>query len=165
MVDLSFEIQSGTLIAWRGKNLFSKIVQIFTRSSFSHVGIAVEFGGKFFVIDAKEGKGVQITPLFIRLPFYVLVPGEKCEVYEWNERTERLSLNRIGEKYSFIKCIKSYFKKKLKKNETWECAELATYILTSMGYKLSCCNTPQRLVDRMLSIGFFLVKVSGFALK
>lgn len=165
MMLISFEkdtssIESGTVIAWRGTSLYSKIVQIFTRSSFSHVGIAVEFGGKLFVIEAKEGKGVRLTPLFTRLPFYILIPGRNCVVHEWTEATERLALTKIGDKYSILKCIKAYLKKKLKINNKWECAEFVSYVLNSMGYKLTYSNTPQRLVDRMLSIGFTLIKIT-----
>lgn len=60
-------IETGDLLFFRGRLLHSRLIQFWTRSVYSHVGVAVwlESGPirRLFVVEALEGKGVRIYPL------------------------------------------------------------------------------------------------------
>lgn len=60
-------IETGDLLFFRGRLLHSRFIQIWTRSVYSHVGVAVwiEVGPirRLFVVEALEGKGVRLYPL------------------------------------------------------------------------------------------------------
>lgn len=60
-------IDTGDLLFFRGRLLHSHVIQVWTRSVYSHVGVAVwiEVGSirRLFVVEALEGKGVRLYPL------------------------------------------------------------------------------------------------------
>lgn len=60
-------IETGDLLFLRGRLLHSHLIQVWTRSVYSHVGVAVwiQVGSirRLFVVEALEGKGVRLYPL------------------------------------------------------------------------------------------------------
>lgn len=60
-------IQDGDFLLFRGDRCFSRVIQVWTRSVYSHVGVALwlEAGGvrRLCCIEALEGRGVQILPM------------------------------------------------------------------------------------------------------
>ena len=59
------DIQNGDVLAFGyvRYSLFSQLIRLWTRSSISHVGIAVRFYGRLCVIEALEGRGVRVFPV------------------------------------------------------------------------------------------------------
>jgi hypothetical protein len=151
-------IQSGDLLAWSGRTFFSRLIKIFTSSNITHVGIAWRVGMHLFVIESIEGKGVRLFPLSGRVPFFWLRPSNR--EHSWNPIVEETAFQKIGEKYSLMDCIRAFFKRRLKKDKYWQCAEFASYLLSLMGYETNGYNTPHILVQRMLEKNCVLVKVT-----
>lgn len=156
--DARLEIKSGDLLSWSGHSFFSKVIKIFTQSSMTHVGIAYKLGNRLFVIEAMEGKGVRLFPLSRRTPFFWIKPIIRDHL--WNDMVERTAVERIGDKYSFKECLRAVLNKKLKKDNYWQCAEFASYILSLMGYPTNGYTTPHILVQKMLDENCALIKVS-----
>lgn len=65
--DVRDQIQNGDVLLFRGSLLHSRIIQRWTRSVYSHVGLAlwIRTDGvkRLMVIEAMEGRGVQLFPL------------------------------------------------------------------------------------------------------
>lgn len=156
--DARIDIQSGDLLAWSGHSLFSRLIKLFTESSFTHVGIAYRTGNRLFVIEAMEGRGVRLFPLSRRLPFFWIRPT--IRKHEWNSIIEETAIKRIGERYSFTECARALFRKATKKDNKWQCAEFASYILSLIGYPTNGYNIPHTLVQKMLDERCVVVKVS-----
>jgi len=156
--DARLEIQSGDLLAWSGHSFFSKVIKIFTQSSVTHVGIAYRLGNRLFIIEAMEGKGIRLFPLSRRTPFLWIKPSNRDRI--WNHIVENAAIERIGDKYSFKECIRAVLNKKLKKDNYWQCAEFASYILSLIGYPTNGYTTPHTLVQKMLDEHCVLIKVS-----
>ena len=156
--DARVDIQSGDLLAWSGHSFFSRLIKLFTESSITHVGIAYKLGKRLFVLEAMEGRGVRIFPLSRRVPFFWIRPSVRT--HEWNTIVEDAALERIGEKYSFKECARAVFKKRLKRDAYWQCAEFASYMLSLIGYPANGYNIPHTLVQKMLDEGCCLIKVS-----
>jgi hypothetical protein len=59
------ELQTGDLVFCSGSYLFSRLIQRFTRSVFSHVGIVYRDAalGRVFVLESETGIGVRLVPL------------------------------------------------------------------------------------------------------
>ena len=156
--DARIDIQSGDLLAWSGHSFFSRLIKMFTASSMTHVGIAYRLGGRLFVIESIVGRGIRLFPLSRRIPFFWIRPSNRD--YSWNPIVEETALKKIGEKYSFKECIRALFKRRLKRDAYWQCAEFASYILSLEGYKTNGYNIPHTLVQKMLDEKCVIVKVS-----
>lgn len=65
------KIQTGDVFAFRGTALHSRIIQLWTRSVYSHVGIALWVKAdsleRLCILEALEGVGVRLHPLDICL--------------------------------------------------------------------------------------------------
>ena len=65
--DVRDQIQNGDVLLFRGSLLHSRIIQRWTRSVYSHVGLAlwIRTDGvkRLMVIEAMEGRGIQLFPL------------------------------------------------------------------------------------------------------
>lgn len=151
-------IESGDLLAWSGHSFFSRMIKLFTESSITHVGIAYKVNTELFVIESIEGTGVRLFPLHRRIPFFWIKPIPR--EYHWNSIIKETALKRIGEEYSLWGCLKALFKKSLKKDKYWQCAEFASYILSLMGYSTNGYNTPHTLVQKMFEEDCILIKVT-----
>lgn len=139
------KIKSGDLLAWSHRGLKSwydlqiQIVRMFTRSEYSHVGIAWVIGGRVFVIEAVSG-GIRIFPLSRLAPFYLLqfdVP--------WAPEAEEYALAHIGEPYSKMECIRAFFEP-LTIDGHWQCAKWVAAVLAKNGIDLGASAIPADLV-------------------
>ena len=65
--DVRDSIENGDVLLFRGSLLHSRIIQRWTRSVYSHVGLAlwIRTDGvkRLMVIEAMEGRGIQLFPL------------------------------------------------------------------------------------------------------
>lgn len=118
------QIKSGDIIAlsrggWGNfHDILVNCVRIFTKSTYSHVGIAWVIGGRVFIVDAVVPK-IRIFPLSKEVPFYWLPTP-----FKWNDTVEEKLLERVGEPYSRIEAIRAFISKNTNGERVWECAKL-----------------------------------------
>lgn len=159
MYDYNFyrdKIKSGDLLVWTTndvktfRNFELKIVQLFTQSSYDHVAIAWNIGGRLLAVEATPPE-VRIFPLSRLRPFYVIPMDIE---WEW-EYTNHL-LCKIGDKYSLLDVLKSYFGDKHPDIENpdkkWQCAEFVHYFYNKIGLKQDFGFTPKSVVDKALEL-------------
>jgi hypothetical protein len=92
--DIRGSIQDGDILLFKGRGLLSRLISMFTRSDYTHSGIAVWWNERLMVLEA-VGKGVWAVPLSWRLATY------KGWAYWWTPDEDKLSeaeivLNRAG---------------------------------------------------------------------
>ena len=144
-------IKSGDLLAWSTKSMHSindfalHMVRIFTESEYEHVGIAWVIGGRVFVVEAVV-PAVRIYPLSRLVPFYSVQMH-----IEWQAEYEEWLLSNIGDKYSILKAIKSYWGP-IKEDDCWQCAELTIKFYKTLGIDLGVNYTPSAVVSEILKL-------------
>lgn len=145
--DARLKIKSGDVIAWTHKSFASfydlqvQAVRFFTRSEYSHVGIAYVLNGRVFVLEAVSS-GVRMVPLSKYQPFFWIPVAS-----HFDEVTEEAAFEKLGEPYSKIEAIKAFFTKlSVGSNGVWECAEYVQYVLLKAGIFVDCKSTPSEVV-------------------
>lgn len=150
------KIKSGDLLAWSHRagwfrswyDFKINLVRLFTRSEYSHVGVAWVFGGRVFVIESVTPL-VRIVPLSNLLPCYhVGVTGG------WNDQAEFWALSHVGKaQYSQWEAVKAVFGWNDRKNAFTECAEFAHSVYDCAGLRVECRDTPTDLVLAVQRLG------------
>lgn len=146
-------IKSGDLLAWTHRGWGSwydfkiQMVRMFTRSEYSHVGVAWVSAGRVWVIEAVTPK-VRVFPLSKLSPFYWL----PMPVGPWDEERETAALAPVGDDYSQWQAIVSIAHKPTRDN-LWQCAELAHMIEALFGIELGKDITPKGLVRAAQALG------------
>ncbi len=153
------QIRSGDLLAWGHDSWKTfhdwevQIVRMFTRSEYSHVGVAWVVGEQVLVIEAVV-PAVRIVPLKDLLPCY-WIAGETRN--DWDERTEVTAMSKVGQPYSKWEAIKSVIVKVIPgANDKWQCAELAAFIRAPLLLEDYKSPTPTALVASALHSGAHL---------
>lgn len=147
------QIKSGDLLAWSHRGIKSwrdlKIwfVRMFTRSEYSHVGLAWVQGGRVLVIEA-------VMPLVRIFPLSKLLEDGAYWIptgAAWSEFTEEFALETVGDKYSQWQAMQAPFE--TPPNDTlWECAELVGTTLLRDGISLGTVYTPSAIVQAALKL-------------
>jgi hypothetical protein len=143
--DIRTNIKSGDLLAfshagWKSwHDIKVQAVRIFTKSEYSHVGIAWVTGGRVFCLEAVVPL-VRIFPLSKLGDFYH-VPME----INWTPDIEEYAMSIIGEKYSQIQAIESFLDLDIDDN-LWECARYVQAVYEKAGIDISVSATPSNLV-------------------
>ena len=138
-------IRSGDLIAQSGGSWASwhgikvNFVRMFTRSTYSHVGIAWVVGGRVFILEAVTPK-LRIYPMSKIGDFYLLPTYAN-----WADTTEHLALENVGVSYSERVAVKAFFKP-LQEDDVRQCAAYALAVLRADGIKLGNRATPDAVV-------------------
>jgi hypothetical protein len=86
--DIRESIQDGDILLFKGRGLLSRLISVFTRSEYTHAGIAVWWNERLMVLEA-VGKGVWAVPLSWRLATY------KGWMYWWTADESKLSEKNI----------------------------------------------------------------------
>jgi hypothetical protein len=133
-------IKNGDLIAFKGNRFLDQIIRLFTRSTYSHVGMAIWRNNVLCVIEATWPR-VVINPLVGRTDFYHIDMN-----IEWKPEYDTLLDSRVGAKYSIWHDIQAMFVKPNQDGE-WECAMLDTIDYNLMGVPLNNLYTPDALVQ------------------
>ena len=133
-------IGSGDVILWRGTSLAARIVRFFTKSPWSHVGIAVHWGGRLMVFDCYPFKGTRLRPLSIDLKDAYWVRADAV----WGERPLSYALKHLGRGYSWQNLWKTWLGLNLVRRE-FQCAQYAAEILTRAGLSLTHPATPKSI--------------------
>ena len=138
-------IRSGDLIAqsggvwtsWHGIKV--NLVRMFTRSTYSHVGIAWVVGGRVFILEAVKPK-LRIYPMSKIGDFYLLPTYAN-----WADTTEQLALEKVGVDYSEQVAVRAFFKP-LQEDDVRQCAAYVLAVLRADGIKLGNRATPDAVV-------------------
>ncbi len=150
-------IKSGDLLAfthtsWKSWNdLKIHAVRLLQESEYYHVGIAMVFGGRVWVLEAVHPV-VRVVPLSNLLPVY----WSHVDV-EWTPEVEEYCFRQVGiTTYSDIRAILAYlgFKNSFK---GIECAELVKDVYTQCGLNLECRAIPASVVHAIQQTGSGLI--------
>ena len=138
-------IRSGDLIAqshgdwktWRGIKV--NLVRMFTRSTYSHVGLAWVVGGRVFMLEAVKPK-LRIYPMSKIGDFYLLPLNAV-----WSVKAEHVALEEVGVDYSEAVAIRAFFSP-LRDEDVRQCAAYVLAVLRADGIKLGNRATPDAVV-------------------
>lgn len=122
------------------------LVRLLTRSEFSHVGLAVRFGGRVFALESVTG-GIRLMPLSKLLPCYHLADSDTFDI-------ER-AMSKCGEPYSQFEAMLGELDKTDDANGVWQCSEFVKW-----AKHLVCKATPSAVVIDRLSNGCILSEIS-----
>lgn len=150
-LDARLRIESGHVIGWTHRGFSSlydlkiQAVRAWTRSEYSHVGLAWCVGSRVFALEAVL-TGVRIFPLSRLLPFHhVPVPAE------WTPTAEEWALEQVGQPYSQWQAIKAGLGLLKSGEDTiWQCAEYVQAVLDVAGLKLPGDATPSNIMNEAL---------------
>lgn len=144
-------IFSGHVIGWTHRGFGSwydlkvQAVRAWTRSEYSHVGLACWWGSRLFALEAVL-TGVRIFPLSRLRPFHhVPVP------VVWTPEVEEWAVDQVGAPYSQWQAIKAGVGMlKAGEDSIWQCAEYVQAVLDVAGVKLPGDPTPSIIMDEAL---------------
>lgn len=152
------KIRSGDLLAWRGKGLVSWLIRHVTGGSHTHVGVAWWLHDRLFILEAREGVGVQIRAASAALPFDWI----SLDLI-WDEVTERFALQALGKPYSYADALRAGLGFRLS-DDGYICSEYAAEVIRCL--EMDCSDrpashsTPTGLVQHWLDHGKALGTVS-----
>ena len=158
--DIRDTIRSGDLVAfshgsWKSWNdIKVNFVRMFTRSTYSHVGIAWVVAGRVLVLEAVKPK-TRIFPLSLEGDFYLLPTGAK-----WGRTTEEFALDHIGVDYSEITAMEAFFHP-LEFGNVKECAAFVREVMLRDGIDLGNRSTPDAVVKAAQELGAILITVDN----
>ena len=145
--DVRDKIKTGDLIAFSHGNIGGRIIQFFTQSHYTHVGVAYCIADRVMIFESV-------------IPHTRLYPLSKLGDFYWiglnghfNIVAEEFAFSRLGERYSIIECIRGWLNICKNENAWWQCSEYAKQIYRANGYKLSRKDTPAELINEMLNTG------------
>lgn len=150
-------IQSGDLLAWshRGFGSFYDLkvqaVRFFTRSEYSHVGIALVLGGRVWVVESVTPL-VRIVPLSNLLPCYVI----NVPTLDWRDEDTEFALSFVGNdeySYSQREAIRGFFGTNDEADALLECAEFVQIAYGHAGLDLLSLATPSDVVLAVQRLG------------
>lgn len=144
-------IASGDLLAWSHRTgWFSSwydfkvnLIRLFTRSEYTHVGLAWVCGGRVWVVEAVTPL-VRVVPLSAFAPFYHLPMG-----LPWSPAIEEFALSFVGNegyRYSQSEGIAALFGRSDASNALLECAEYVKLVAEFTGVALAGNATPTDVV-------------------
>lgn len=151
--DIRDQIKTGDLLAWSTGDWRSwhgiqvNLVRMFTRSEFSHVGVACVMAGRVFVIEA-VASGVRLFPLSRELPFYWIRRPQALsdQAVEW-------AFQHIGREYeSKLKMVWAFLTgRSIDRNRRFQCAELVRAIYAEDGEAFPGPDIPSALVNAAMA--------------
>jgi len=144
------EIRSGDLIAFRGNSWVSQLIRHVTGGRHTHVGVAFWMRGRLFLLEAREGAGVQLRACSNVLPFDWI----KTDI-SWTEKAETFAFRELGKSYSYLDAVRAGFGSRLK-GSGYICSEYAAEVQLRCGGvdPLSIPKAaPASLVDYWLNLG------------
>ena len=154
-------IKSGDILAfshegWRSwKDFKTQMVRVFTRSTYSHVGIAVELSGRLFILE-NVVPYARLYPLSMAGSFYHLPMKD----IKWTPEFEERAFAHIGAPYSQLQAMKAFFVN-LGKGNYSECAALVWNIMYDANIYLGTRQTPDAIVLQSQLLGSPLMYVEN----
>jgi hypothetical protein len=93
-----------------------------TESEYSHVGVALVFGGRVFVVEAVCPL-VRIYPLSKLTPFYYIRTP-----FTWTDEAETVLIEHVGYEYSKYAAVRALFTTDEGDEKAMECAKLVNHV-------------------------------------
>ena len=150
--DARDRIKSGDVLAWRGTSVFARIIERFTGSSWSHVGIAWWYAGHLWVLQSKEGSntGIIRASAALRLsPCDWISTGAK-----WTPEVETAALDWLDRPYSYAAVAEVSAGIAVSKT-VQVCSLYCADVLNLAGLPIKRLGeTPAHLVNRLLQAPF-----------
>ncbi|WP_208999417.1 hypothetical protein [Roseibium sediminis] len=144
------DIRSGDLIAFRGNGPVSRLIRHVTGGRHTHVGVAFRYGGRLFVLEARERAGVQIRACSNVGAFDWIETGLK-----WTDAAENFAFSKLGKPYSYLDAVRAGLGARLR-GTGYICSEYAAEIQLRCGGVDATAipmATPVKLVDFWLNTG------------
>jgi hypothetical protein len=151
------KIVSGDIVAlshYKWASLYDlkvQAVRLFTQSEYSHVGVAIVFGGRVWIAESVT-PFVRLVPLsnFVKDGFYLI----KTET-PMTEAEQEFLLSKVGvAPYSQWQAIKAYFHQlKIGEDDIYECAEYVICARKMSGMDLGNVATPSAVVREAGKLG------------
>ena len=138
--DIRSKIVSGDLIAFEHHNPASRLVQVTTRSAYSHIAIAWVVSDRVYVFEAVQPL-VRIYPLSKLAPFYWCNIGK-----DLNQKALNFLNSNVGARYSLVDCINAFLGETTD-DDKWQCAELCRQAKRLNGHDIDCKATPGAMMD------------------
>lgn len=149
-------IKDGDVLAWSHRATPLKswydfkvwAVRLFQASEYTHVGIALRFGGRVFVLESVTG-GIRIMPLSKCLPCYLISCNEP-----FTEADVERAMSVCGEPYSNFEAIRGLFNDTDSGDGKWQCSEFVKW-----AKRLPCKATPSAVVNHLLANEGVMVEI------
>jgi hypothetical protein len=144
------QIKDGDLIAYQGKSLVDWIIRKWTKSPWTHVGIACWWGPRLMLLESYPGDGTRVRPLSHALKDAFWIPTHaKWDDNILNQATELLDLP-----YSWINDWRVAWKQKTLLKTQYQCAQYAVEILSRTGQAgLPKSPTPANVAEFFMGLG------------
>lgn len=147
--DIRSQIKTGDILGWTHTGSWFKswhdfkinCVRLFTRSKYSHVGIAVVLAERVFVLESVTG-GIRLVPLS------KFLPCDWADRPEWTEEELERAMSVCGEPYSELEAMLGALDENNITDGRWQCAE---FVKWASG--LDCLATPSAVIDYVLATG------------
>lgn len=90
-------LRDGTVLLFRGRGVFSHLIQAASRAPYSHAALLAWWGCRLMVVEAREGKGVRAIPLSA-----VLREGHDVEAWCVEGADEALRYHTVSEAVAWL---------------------------------------------------------------
>ena len=150
--DYRHKLRSGDILAyshegWKSfKDFKTQMVRVFTRSTYSHVGIVVEIAGRYFILE-NVVPYARLYPISMSGSFYHLPMN-----IDWTPELEAKAFSYIGYPYSQWRAIKAFFKN-LGRGDSSECAALVWNVMYDANVYLGDRQVPDSIVLQAQLLG------------
>ncbi|MCT4654346.1 MAG: hypothetical protein N4A65_00915 [Cohaesibacter sp.] len=123
-------------MAWRGRGPISWLIRHVTGGAHTHVGVAWWLHGRLFILEAREGVGVQIRAASAASSFDWINTG-----LFWREDVEQFALSKLGKPYSYLDALQTGLGFHLTQ-DGYICSEYAAELFRRMDARASLLSSP-----------------------
>lgn len=146
------QIQSGDLLVWDGtgqgkSSIYLQIVRFLTVSDYGHVSVAWrQPDGMLTHVEATQ-PSIRVSEVLPTDSFYC-VP---LQLGLSNERMDSFFKDKIGLKYSFRDAAYAYLGLTPRKDDRWQCVELANAFFRTQGLSIGEVYVPGEFVHKLMA--------------
>lgn len=151
-----FDIVSGDLLLWTEypkssiSDFLVKSVAMATGGRFGHVGIAWKnhdaLDDELFVIEATIPK-ITVNRLTNETGMFCIPTG-----VNWLPENKEFLMDLIGKPYGFMDAIRAFLGKTVKKDDQYQCAEMAQEFYRKSGINLTEEVTPSGVAEELVTL-------------
>lgn len=145
------DIQSGDLLVWtkdrnsKLSNFLIKGIRFFTSSSYGHIAIAVWHNNELHFLEATNPR-VRLVAFELNDEILHVSVG-----VTFTSESKEFLFSKIGFLYSVLDAIRAQLGLKLKRDDRYQCAEIANDFFALHGIELNAF-TPEKLIRRLLAV-------------
>ena len=139
------------ILLHKGRGLFSRLIQLQTRSPYSHASFLTRFGT---IIESREGKGVHTMEFDGDLSGVDVFEIPSFTDEDW-KIVHGHALDRVGSKYDWRSVFRFVTRKSAKKNNRYFCSELVYESVQAAGLNLLA-----RIAPALLALSPLMRKVA-----